>query len=559
VLLGLAVVQLVVVPVLVLATGGFATELLGQRVSLHGVAKPLLVGLSLLLAWAVLAPGQAGLVKERLDRAPERARTAVAWGIGTTAALALSFAKLTQHAVFQTGAFDLGLQASVAWNTAYGRPFHDSVQEMSYLGDHFSPVHLGLAAVYRLWPDARSLLVAQSIALGLALVAVCRIAGRHLGAFSWAVLVTVLFAFNPYLHRVSAFDFHPVALAIPLFLWLLERIDGGGRVSVALLAVLAATVEETLLPPLVGIGLYVAWVRRDLRSTGLAIALGAALLFAVEVGVLMPYFLGENRLTHIHRYANLGRDLGDVLRTIADDPLVLAREWVSPPDKVAELARLLASFGFLPLLAPLALAMALIPIAIVQVGHYRPGWAFEGQYAATALPLLAFAAIHGLVRLRRIVSPLHAWRRRASSPEAATRAAALGIALALAWEVAGSPRYVRPWSAEHVAAAKRMVASVPPGVSVCAAQYLVPHFADRAGVTMLRPDGRGGVELDDAEAVLIDTRADDRRAWPFTADELREAVPLVLADPRYRVVQEAEGLVLLRHFARRSEPPSDPR
>ena len=90
---------------------------------------------------------------------------------GSVLAIYLCRLKAVQHDSFQTSAYDLGIQANVAWNTAHGYWFWDAVQGLNYLGDHFSPIHLLVAPIYRLWPDAMTLLVIQSAAIGSAATA----------------------------------------------------------------------------------------------------------------------------------------------------------------------------------------------------------------------------------------------------------------------------------------------------------------------------------------------------------------------------------------------------
>jgi uncharacterized membrane protein len=127
----------------------------------------------------------------------------IAYSLGLVAAVYLSLLKLKQHFVFQTTAYDLGLQANVAWNTIHGRLLHDSLQNINYLGDHFSPIHLALSLFYLLWENAATLLIIQSIGIGLASIALYFLALEKMHQKWLAISMTTFFLFNPYLHRVS--------------------------------------------------------------------------------------------------------------------------------------------------------------------------------------------------------------------------------------------------------------------------------------------------------------------------------------------------------------------
>ena len=116
----------------------------------------------------------------------------------------------------------------MAWNTLHGHFFHSSLQNINYLGDHFSPIHFVLSPMYFLWENAATLLILQSVGIGLASIALYLLTLEKLAQKWLAPVMAILFLFNPYLHRISTFDFHPIALAIPIFLWMLyclEKVD----------------------------------------------------------------------------------------------------------------------------------------------------------------------------------------------------------------------------------------------------------------------------------------------------------------------------------------------
>lgn len=525
--------------------GGFTVDVLGLRVSLHDTRKPLLTVLGLLTAAALLAPEALLGARRRLDAISRRAPRTLPWLVASVAALVISLLKVKQHHVLQTSAFDLAIQSSVAWNTSQGRPFVDTIQGMNYLGDHFSPIHVALALIYRVWPSPLCLMVLQSAGFGLAAVAVYRLTLRHVGDVSVALPAMLLFLLNPYLHEISAFDFHPVALAVPIFLWLLDSLESGRMTAFVLLALAAATVEETLLPPLAGVGVYAFFLQPRRRWLGLVLAVGAAGLFVVELKLLMPYFLGEDRLTHLHRYANLGGSIEEIVVSVWRDPLLVVRELLTPAEKPGALGALLLSVGFLPLLAPWQLLLAVIPILQVQLTSYEVQWRFSLQYSATVLPFLAFAAVHGLARVRGVL--VRQQQKRAFvSPRAAARLGVMVAVVAVLTVPGMLPQYLTEWSPVRVAAAHRILAEVPPDASVCASHALVPHLVNRRRVAMLRPRDDGTPELSDAAIVVVDARVDERGAFPFRLEQYQAAVAYLRRSPEYALVREDEGMLLFR-------------
>ncbi len=539
-LLVLAALEAVVGTLIVIGTGGVDLGPLHMR----SASNPTTVALVL----CVLAT--------LLGAAPPRALDDKRLGglLGAAAAVVLTGVKLQQHHVFQTSAYDLGMYASTAWNTAHGRPFYDSVMNIVYLSDHFAPFFMLLAPLLWTGADAAAtLLVLQSAGIGLAAVAVHRIARRRMEP-PWALAATALFLVNPYLHRIIVFDFHPVALAIPILLWLLDFAERGRALGAAILALLALTLEETVAPPLVGVGLYMLCCMPAMRGLGAAIALGATALFGAELKWWIPMFLGHPGHMHMARYADLGGSLSEIAGSLLRDPLLVLRTLGTPPAKLGAAAGFFASLGFLPLLAPATWIMLGIPLLILMLSSAECQWSFSYHYPAVLWPPAFYAALHGLgAAVRRV-------------PARALACAVLGL---LSLDLARVPTYVDPASPAHVAAAHRLLRAIPPGTRVCATHCFVPHLVSGrdAYVPHDCPLERR-LHLEDADYVLLEEQVDARLAYPMAPDAYARmlgslapssaVLPREDADraywggiyrdrpPRFTVLRREDGIVLLK-------------
>ena len=466
---------------------------------------------------------------------------------GSVLAIYLCRLKAVQHYSFQTSAYDLGIQANVAWNTAHGYWFWDAVQGLNYLGDHFSPIHLLVAPIYRLWPDAMTLLVIQSAAIGSAATALYLICVQLFGRQREAILLTTLFAFNVYVHRVSAFDFHPVAFGIPIFLWALYCIETRRFAHAIALMCLAAGVEETLIPPIFGLGAYIFLFHRQHRTIGLMVMLAACVYFLAVVKVFMPFFLQEDRLTHIGRFSNLGGGtLSEIVVSILRNPLIPLREMLTPVAKIKSMTVLLMSVWLLPLLAPRQLILLVLPVTLMVIGNFEPQWRLYYQYSAPALPFLFFAAAHGLLRLHTLATTLpYRYRLSGSAIDA-------GLAVGVAVVVFGFYAKVRHLyydsaAAVPVEAIAVMVRQVPAAADVCANQHIVPHLANRYRVTMFGRNRSHPQQLCDGRYLVIHRETTNGRlAWPMPVEDYRQAVAEVLQSNAFDVLAERAGVLLLR-------------
>jgi uncharacterized membrane protein len=149
------------------------------------------------------------------------------------------------------------------------------------LGDHFSPVVALLAPFYRLWPDARVLLVAQAALVGLGAAIVTRFAVRVLGTrIGAAIGAGFVLAWG--IQAMALFDFHEVAFAVPLLALSLAELVRGREVRAIGWALPLMLVKEDSVFLVLGIALYLAARRRWWPAVGVAgFAVGA---FALIVG-----------------------------------------------------------------------------------------------------------------------------------------------------------------------------------------------------------------------------------------------------------------------------------
>ena len=522
------------------------TEFLGMPIALSNLKKSTFIIIAFIAVWFIFAkdsmPKVVRLI-EYVEGISLKKHKIIACLLGLMVAVYLSLLKVQQHLVFQTTAYDLGLQASVAWNTIHGRLFHESLQNINYLGDHFSPIYLVLSPFYLIWENAATLLIIQSIGIGLASIALYFLTLEKTHQKWLAISITSLFLFNPYLHQISTFDFHPIALAIPIFLWILYCMEKGQRTSVIVLSLLAITVEETLLPPLIGLGLYMSIFHKDFRRIGYSIALLATVCFVLELKAGMPYFLKEDRLTHIGRYTNLGgNSLDEIVHTLVRNPLIFFRELVIPFQKVISLFLLFLPVGFLPCFSPPTLILLLLPIVPIVVSNYAPQWALDAQYSATTLPFLFFGSVHGLNRLQSCLKRLRA-RWGSFSSASAARVACLLVLMLLSYNLYCSPSYVGKWSRTHVEAIANFVKEIPPTASVCATYNIIPHLINRQHVVMFGTLNRDALDLRKADYLLIDTQSN---GWPLSKEEFPQAVAEVYQSNAYILFKEHDGVVLLK-------------
>ncbi len=307
--------------------------------------------------------------------------------------------------------FDLGIMHHVVYNsyqalrTGDWARFLEHTDPNGYQQVVRSAVHndiiLGLfAPLYFLFASPEVLLVIQSVALGLGSVALFGIAQHILRAqkhrdFS-ALIVAVAYLFYPPLQLMNRFDFHAVALATPLllfmvFFWLQKRYVW----SSIFLFLSLLTKEQVGLTTAAFCGYVVIgqakthkWrLNKIVTDEGVrwGAALGAVSIFWVlfSFKVMIPFFRGGGHFA-LSRYENV-----NVLTTIFRQ------------STVDYIWNLFGPIGFLSFLSPVwLLAIPEFGINLLSQDPNMRSIAFH--YNAVIIPFLFLSAIYGLRLLLHI-------------------------------------------------------------------------------------------------------------------------------------------------------------
>ncbi|MEU6483203.1 DUF2079 domain-containing protein [Streptomyces sp. NPDC046887] len=470
-----------------------------------------------------------------------------------------------RHLLLRTTGYDLGIfeQAVRAYAELRAPVVPLRGEGFNLLGDHFHPLVAALAPLYRLWPSPLCLLVAQSALLALAVVPLTRWAGRALGPGA-AHTVAAGYGLSWGISSAAAFDFHEVALAVPLLAFALEALGRRRwRAAVAWAAPLLL-VKEDLGLTLAAIGGYIAW--KGPRGLGLLTAAAGVLGSAVEIAVLLPAFHPAGGYAH---GGNLDESAyGSLLSTLAHAPLDLLR----PDTKATTLVMVFAPSALLALRSPLALiAVPTLAWRLLSDNGFHWGTAFH--YSAVLMPVVFAGLIDALTPTRREKHPGAAGPDGLPSPDRpdglpSTRHLRAPLATVLAVTAVLLPSFPLAQLAQratwrttpHISAARELLARIPDGASVAASNRLVPQLTSRCTVVVFPTfpvEGRlyeyrpGRLPRPTAEWIAFDRRAPE--AWPYRTGHWpypiqRQEAELTAAKKRYgyREVATRDGITLLR-------------
>src|SRR6266699_7022105 len=356
-----------------------------------------------------------------LKRFDARTQLWIAWMLLTlfmlVYALEMSYQAVLRYETFKATAFDLGNMDQVLWNTIHGRLFQFTNQAIDWYGPptrlavHFEPIILPLSLLYVFHADPRILLVFQTLALVSGALPVFLLTRKYLPELPiFAPLMATAYLLSPALLGLNIFDFHPVSLATPLLLYAILALTYKRYVWFILACFLAASCKEDIPFSLAILGLFLIW-KYKLPRLGIALTFGSLLWSFIAFGIIIPHFYpGAQHNNFWYRYEALGSSPGEAIGNLILHPWLLFTTFITF-DRLYYLASLFRSTGFLCLLAPEWLLLALLTLAENLLSTDSLTFSGVYQYNAAIIPFVMIAAIHGT---RRLITCWQDWRREHS-------------------------------------------------------------------------------------------------------------------------------------------------
>ncbi|WP_406862859.1 DUF2079 domain-containing protein [Streptomyces sp. HUAS MG47] len=451
-----------------------------------------------------------------------------------------------RHALLRTTGYDLGIfeQAVRAYAELRAPVAPLRGEGFNLLGDHFHPLVAVLAPLYRLWSSPLLLLVAQSALLALAVVPLARWALRVLGRRS-AHAVAAGYGLSWGIASAAAFDFHEVALAVPLLAFALEALGRRRWGAAVAWSAPLLLVKEDLGVTLAAVGGYIAL--KGPRRLGLVTAAAGLIGSAVEIKLLLPAFNPGGGYAH---GGNLADGYGSLLSTLAHAPLDVLR----PDVKAMTLVLVFAPSALLALRSPLAL-IAAPTLAWRMVSENGFHWGTSFHYSAILMPVVFAGLVDVLARRRRRGGPDAARDVRASLATVLT----VTVVMLPSFPLAQLAQRATWRTTPHIEAARALLERIPDGATVAASNRLAPQLTSRCTVVVfptfpvageLYRYDRERLPPPTAEWIVYDREAPESWPykpghWPYPVEQQEAELAAAEKVHGYRVVARRDGVTLL--------------
>lgn len=405
--------------------------------------------LALFLGAFLLPPEERAALAARLT-----ARRTLLGALAFSAAYGIVF-HVSRWLVFDGAAFDLSLFESTLVHTLQGRFMFAWGLGRSLFSEHFEPIVLFHLPVWALFRHPMVLIVSQCLAVALAVVPLYRCV-RVLGLDArFATLASAAYLLNPIVFQATLMDFHPELYAPLALFWALHASLTRRWLSLyAALAFAFCLKEEMALVMLCFSVLVLRGPGARRWPHALAVAGLSVLWGVIAFKWAMPGSHPAGAALHplAGRWSHLGATYPEMVVGLLSRPgWVIGLLFAEAPLK------LFASLGFVPLLDPLSVLVALPPLFLHLTGNYDYAAKLGAYYGIMPLCFLFIGLVFALERAHR------RWGERA-----ALAAGVLSIVVLPTW-----PFLLRPAPADlH---ALQFIRGIPEDEVVCAQSPVVPH------------------------------------------------------------------------------------
>jgi uncharacterized membrane protein len=377
--------------------------------------------------------------------------------------------------------FDSGIFGQAAWLAAHASQF-DTVRGLPLYGHHATFGFYLFAPVYWLGFDGVTVMNVTQVLACAAVPLVVYWLARRLDLQPWiACLAGFVCLAHFSMSWIAQELFHPEVFAIAPILAAYGFAIRNQTKPYWLLILFAIIWKEDVALAVIGLGVvFVIQGKGEAgkaqRRLGLYTVAFAAIWFVLATQVLLPHFSPTGKAFYAEGfYGDLGNNFTSVAGSFVSHPSRAIRH-LSNANLVGYLRNLWAPFGFVNLLAPVTLLIAIPQVLANLLSINNFTWSLRFHYIAIPLAASMLGFVLGLKSLRGN------WRVFAAG---VALAASLGTALS--WGVGPySTNYKSGYwplsTPANDAQIKHALSLIPPNASVSASYHLVPHLTERKSI-----------------------------------------------------------------------------
>ena len=485
----------------------------------------------------------------------------------------IAFATSRQDA-FLTAAEDMGNMDQAVWSIIHGQILHQTICNVvsdtncysaagiSRFAIHFEPMLFPVSLLYFIWSGPKTLLVLQTLVVASGAFPAFWLARLRLRNELAAVAIALVYLLYPAQQQATIFEFHSVTFTASLLLFTLYFMYTRRTLWLFVFAILSMACKEEIPLVIAFFGLWSIIFQHRWRT-----GLGLVLLAIGWVGLTFlayRYFSPNGHPLLASRYAYLGKGPVEIVRNILLHPKSLISQHVLERYHLLYLRILLAPVGYLPLLAPWILVLAVPSLAINLFSSDPNQYLGVFHYSAEIVPVLIFATIEAIVVILWVlqwflnsIRERNEYQQEQPGEQSVASFRRLGrllhpaiLIILICFVLFNVVREDYPYGSlpisrgfswpqvtTHDTMAQRFIDMIPSSASVSAQSSLVPHLSERNSIYLFP------YQDDHADYIFLDITS---FTYPYTSNRYTSEVKKILLSGKYGVVAAQDGYLLLK-------------
>lgn len=315
-----------------------------------------------------------------------------------------SYICFLKYASFNYYDWDFASDALILWNSVHGKMLYYPFLEENIFGAHLYLIMFLFVPIYAVFQHPVTLLVMQSLFLGLAAYPLYLLAKSQLNK-TFAVAISLAYLLYPSVGYINLFETHFEIYDIFFLFSALYFFEKENFRKFLIFIFLAIMCKENVSLVAFMFGVYALIRRRSKRWILVPSLLGVAWFF-LAIKVVIPFFAKDAKLYQEGfmfsvYYSHLGSTVLDMAKNIILHPIQVIR-YAFFPEKILYLIRLFLPTGFLGLLlspAPLLIALPIFMQNLLSSAETHT--LIFLHYVALLIPFIFYSVICGFKKLIR--------------------------------------------------------------------------------------------------------------------------------------------------------------
>lgn len=292
---------------------------------------------------------------------------------------------------FGYNALDLAIYNQVFYNSTHGHLFQFTIHPHSYLGDHFEIFILFLLPFYYIFSSPVTLLIFQTIFLGLAAWPLYLIAREKLDK-GYGLFLSFIFLISATVNNINVFEFHILPFVIFFLFWIFYFYQKKRFIWFVILTLIALTIREDVSLIIIMFSVLALIEKRSWRWKITPALFGLAWFIASIKIISSLNQYGQYKFFYYYNW--LGSNIPEALNNILAKPYLIFAHLFNLENIIFIIA-IFILFAGLPLFKPKLLVLSLFTFLQILLASFSGLLIIETHYSAGLIVPFFLASLDG--------------------------------------------------------------------------------------------------------------------------------------------------------------------